>query len=112
MIEKILIDYLTPLFPDASVLMEVPKDRPSKFITIERTGGSEEEHVYHSTIVIDSYDTTLAKTIELNDRVIKAMKNAIQLDEITSCQLNSNYNDTNKETKEYRYGALFDLTHY
>ena len=43
MIEKILIDYLAPLFPDASVFMEVPKDRPSKFITIERTGGNEDK---------------------------------------------------------------------
>ena len=62
-------------------------------------------HLYPNSIISRNWETEA-----LN--MIKAMKSITQLDEITSCQLNSNYNDTNKETKEYRYGALFDLTHY
>lgn len=111
MIEKIIREYLKESL-DVPVFMEKPKEKPESFVTIERTGGPEENHIYHSTIVIDSYDTTLAKTVELNRRVTEAMLNSINLSAIGSCKLNSTYNDTDTATKEYRYGALFDLTHY
>lgn len=111
MIEKIIIEYLKDAL-DIEPYLEVPEDKPEKFVTVERTAGRRENHVYHSSAVIDSYGRTLAETVELNDRVVEAMLNITLLDEVCSCELNSNYNDTDTATKEYRYGALFDLTHY
>ncbi len=111
MIEQILLEYLESML-DVPVFLEKPREKTDSYITIERTGGSTEEHVYHSTVVIDSYAPSLTETIELNREVVSAMENIISLDSIGKCELNSNYNDTDSKTKEYRYGALFDLTHY
>ena len=36
----------------------------------------------------------------------------INLDEIASVKLNSDYNFTDEETKQYRYQAVFDIKHY
>ena len=41
----------------------------------------------------------------------KAMKAIISIAGIGKCQLNSAYNFTNPETREYRYQAIFDLTY-
>ena len=49
---------------------------------------------------------------ELNDRVIETMYGLIDYDEVTHVELNSNYNYTDTTTKEYRYQAVFDITHY
>lgn len=111
MIEKTIMEYLQGRL-DAPAFLEVPEVKPGRYVTVERTAGRRENHVYHSSVVIDSYDRTLAETVELNDRVVEAMLDITSLDKVCSCELNSNYNDTDTATKEYRYGALFDLTHY
>ena len=48
----------------------------------------------------------------LNEEVILAMQNLIEVDDVTHVELNSNYNYTDTTTKEYRYQAVFDITHY
>ena len=48
----------------------------------------------------------------LNERVKKVMENIIELDDICSCNLNSDYNYTDTGRKKYRYQAVFDITHY
>jgi hypothetical protein len=52
------------------------------------------------------------KAAKLNDDVINAMNDLIELDDICRVELNSNYNYTDTETKEYRYQAVFDINHY
>lgn len=111
MIEKTIMEYLQDRL-DVPAFLEVPEEKPVRYVTVERTAGRREDHVYQSSVVVDVYDGTLAGTIELNEAVVGAMLGIIELDGITSCKLNSNYNDTDTATKEYRYGALFDLTHY
>lgn len=110
MIEKIVKDYLNDNL-DVSVTLEIPKTGNS-FIVIEKTGSREDEHMYRATIAVQSYDTTLLKAAQLNERVKQIMKNIVELDEISQCKLNSDYNFTDTETKRYRYQAVFDLIHY
>jgi len=48
----------------------------------------------------------------LNAELKEILKDLIKLDEISRIKLNSDYNYTDTTTKEYRYQAVFDITHY
>lgn len=109
-IEELILIYLRSKF-DCPVYVERPVDAPSKMIIIERTGGRG-KWIKESTIAVQSYGVSMYEAASLNDEVIAAMLEIIQLDEITACALNSNYNFTDTTRKEYRYQAVFDITHY
>ena len=49
---------------------------------------------------------------ELNEQVKAAMEDLADLDEVSACRLNSDYNFTDTTTKHYRYQAVFDLVFY
>ena len=83
-----------------------------KHVIIEKTGGYEDNYIYHSTIAIQSVAESLLKAAELNEEVKKAMRDIEELDDVSSCSLNSDYNFTNPTTKKYRYQAVFNLVHY
>lgn len=111
MIEKIILDYLKSVL-DVPVDMEKPSPPYEETIVLEKTGSSEEDHLYNATIAIQSYAPTLYRAAVLNEAVKKAMKNLVILPEVTRCRINSDYNFTNTITKEYRYQAVFDIKHY
>lgn len=112
LIEKIILDYLMQYLRINNVYLEVPLNPPNQFIVIEKLGSSKANHLKESTIAIQSYDSSLFKTAELNERVKEAMEEIITLDIISKCKLNSDYNFTDTTTKKYRYQAIFDLVHY
>ena len=86
MIEATIISYLIDKTSAAkAVYAERPKNPPAKYIVIEKTGGGRVDRVDRATIAIQS---------------------------IGACRLNSDYNFTDQTTKEYRYQAVFDITHY
>lgn len=110
-IEKIILDYLKketklPVYP------EVPTNAPKKFIVFEKTAGSRNKGISTAMIAIQSYAETLLDTALLNDKIIDVMERITELDEISKCDLNSNYNYTDTETKKYRYQAVFDITYF
>ena len=111
MIETLLMNYLEDCL-QVDVYFEIPKGKIEKYIVIEKTGGSETDHVCDSTFAIQSYEDSLAEAAKLNQKVIEAMRDFETLDEICECTLNSNYNYTDVEIKKYRYQAVFDITHY
>jgi hypothetical protein len=81
-------------------------------VLIEKTGGGEENHIRHSTIAVKSIAESLYKAALLNEEVKDLMSSAISLDDIAKVELNSDYNFTDTSTKQYRYQAVFDITHY
>jgi hypothetical protein len=109
-IEKVICDYLKTKL-DCPVLPEKPARPFGRMVFVEKTGGSG-RFMVSSTIAIQSYDTSMYKAAKLNDDVIDAMNDLIELDDICRVELNSNYNYTDTETKEYRYQAVFDINHY
>lgn len=110
MIEEIVRCFLEERL-QTDVFLEMPNNKTT-FVVLEKTGSYEENCISTSTIAAQSYGSSLYKTAQLNKRVIEAMKDLIELDEISSCELNSDYNFTDTETKKYRYQAVFDITHY
>ena len=112
MIEVIILSHLKTELNDVPVVMEVPRDKPSEYVLIEKTGSSCENHLFDSMFAVQSHSTSLYKAAELNERVKAAMLNAVDLDEVAGVSLNSDYNFTDGAAAEYRYQAVFDVTHY
>lgn len=112
MVEKVVLDYLSSNVTE-KVLMEVPGTMPSEFYVLEKTGSSEAEGIFHSTIVVQSYAATLYRAAEMSDTIRGLMVyGLIEEPEIVSVELNSEYNFTDTATKKYRYQAVFDIVHY
>lgn len=65
-----------------------------------------------TTYAFQSYAPTLYEAALLNAELKEVLKDLIKLDEISRIKLNSDYNYTDTTTKEYRYQAVFDITHY
>ena len=112
MIEITLLEYLSAANLSADVYMEQPKEKPAAFFLLEKTGGMEIEHITESTFVIQSYAPTLVDAAKMNEEIKAVMRDAITLDAISRVELNGDYNYTDSSTKQYRYQAVFVVTHY
>lgn len=114
MIEKIILDYLISCNIagiGGHVYMEVPVSPPSEYIVIEKTAGGEIDKIDSAMAAIQSYSrTSLLAAAMTNHAVVEAMKvMAETVAEVYSSKLNTDYNFTNPDTKEYRYQAVFNL---
>lgn len=112
MIEKIIIDYLSSALSPVPVFMEYPEDNALPFIVVEKTGSGRTNRINSATVAIQSVAVSLYKAAELNEAVKMAMDLFTGDDKICNVSLNSDYNFTNTQTKQYRYQAVFDITHY
>lgn len=115
MIEKTVLDYLTEAL-DVPVYMQEPlnprPDEANSFVVIEKTGSGREDHLYTATLAIQSYAPTLYEAASLNELVKEAMFDIATLDSVSDSKLNSDYAFIKVSTKQPRYQAVFDLTHY
>lgn len=111
MVEKIILDYLNAK-ADVPVYMERPETAPSKYILLEKTGSSRTNYIMSSMFAVQSYAPTLYEAAELNKNVKEWLYAILELPEISSVSLNSDYNFTNTADKQYRYQAVFEFTHY
>jgi len=110
MIETIICNYLSGVL-DCPVKATKNDRPPGRSVFVERTGGNG-RFIKHTTVAIQSYGTSMYEAAQLNDEVIEKLYGMVTLNEITKVSLNQNYNFTDLETKEYRYQAVFDITHY
>lgn len=113
MIEKIIRDYLNSINLSYPVYLEIPKDPPAKYYSLEKTGGNQVNHISSSTFAVKSYADSLYEAASMNEVIKSAMIDGlITLNEITKVSLNSDYNFTDPASKKYRYQAVFDIKHY
>lgn len=112
MIEQILYDYLNRTLTDVTVTTEIRQGMPESFVFIEKTGSSMRDRLKVSRIAVQSYAASLYGAVALNERVKEAMFDMVSEPEITNVELNSDYNYTDTQTKQPRYQAVFELTHY
>ena len=110
MVEKTVLDYLLGRL-EVPVCMERPEEKPQSYVIVEKTGSTHGDHLYHPTLAIQSYAPTLAETAKLNEAVKEAMLGITELNSVSSCKLNSDYNFTKAASKEYCYQAVFDMTY-
>lgn len=109
MIEKILLDFLTTELSPLSVYMEEPETKPSKYVLIEKTGSGLNNGIKNAMVAVQSYADSLYEAADLNEETKLAVFGAVDLPEVFSVQLNSDYNFTDTTTKRYRYQAVFDI---
>jgi hypothetical protein len=112
MIEQIILEYLKDKLNMDDIYTETPQEPPSVFVRIEKTGGNRNAYLKRATVAIQSYGTSLYEAAQLNENVIETMLGIDELDSISKCELNSDYNFTDTQQKKYRYQAVFNLTYY
>lgn len=112
MIEKVVRDYLLEKMDGIPVYLEIPAKPPSKFVFIEKTGSRLSSFINTSTFAVQSNDTSLFKAATLNEMVINALLEIIELDVIISINKTNDYPWPNADRKEYRYQAVFEIKHY
>lgn len=113
MIEETVKIYLENNGLSAPVWMEKPKNPPSDYFIVEKTGGDMENHIFNSTIVVQSYAKSKYEAAKANEQVIDLMVyGLINEPDISKVELNGNYDYTDVQSKGYRYQAVFDITHY
>ena len=111
MIEKTVLDHLNAALSVKALMAKPHPDRPA-YVTIEKSGGGETEHIYSSIFTIRSYAPTLYDAALLNEEVKAAMATLIEHDDVARCQLNSDYAYPDTQLKRPRYQCVYDIVHY
>lgn len=113
MIAKKVLDYLISAFTEAGtyVGMEAP-ERLSNYVIIDQTGSRRTNHIVTTTLAIQSYGDTLYNAMVLNDAVKAAMDSFAELNDVIRVELETDYNFTNTASKQYRWQAVYLITHY
>ena len=112
MIELIVLNYLKTKLPDVTITTEIRQGMPDSFVFIEKTGSSTRDLLKTSRFAVQSYGASLYDAMLLNDRVKEALFDIVSEPEVTDSELNSDYNYTDTQTKQPRYQAVFEITHY
>ena len=110
MIAKTLLDYLGASLT-VPVVMEAP-EQTTGYVLIDQTRSSRTNHIITTTFAIQSFGDSLYNAMLLNEEVKDAMVGFAELDEITRVELETDYNFTNTATKQYRWQAVYQITHY
>jgi len=111
MIEVTVYNYLNNAL-SVPVYTELPKEKPQRFVVLDKIASSKENHLSSSTIAFQSYAESKYEAALLNEEVKEVVENMIVLDEVSKVELNSDYNFTDTTTKEYRYQAVYEIYHY
>lgn len=106
-----LIAFLTTELSPVYVGVEAPSET-SGYVLIDQTGSSRSNQLTTAQIAIQSYGSTLYNALSLNDSVQTAMFKYAGQPEVASVKLETDYNFTNTATKQYRWQAVYQITHY
>lgn len=109
MIEEIVFNYLKNKL---NVPVTFENINEVEYVFIGKSGSSRFDFTNTATFFIQSYSSSKYKASLLNEKVKDAMYDLIELDEITSLHLNSDYDYTDTTTKKYRYQAVFDIGYF
>ena len=110
LIEAVVIGHLASALEFENVYAERPTDPPAKYYIVEKTAAGEENHICSATVVVQSISaSSLLEAAQMSKDAEKAMKTITAKTDVGKCKLNSAYNFTDAETKEYRYQAVFNL---
>lgn len=110
-IEEFVVNYLKTTITDVPTSADVPHPKPAKFITVEQTGERITNYIPKAEIAIQSWATSRAEAMALNDRVADVMLGMISNSEIMRCKLISEYNFPLKAEKNPRYQSVFEIVY-
>ena len=111
MIELAILNHLKTKL-SVPVYLEEPEAKPNRYVLFEKTSSGRSHKLSSSTFAFQAYAESLYQAVVLNELTKTAVDSLIELDEIASVKLNSDYNFTDTTTKRYRYQAVYDFKHY
>lgn len=94
------------------VYLEHEPDMSVQCFVVEKTGSDEVNFIKSATVAIQSYGSSMAEAASLNELLKIAVADMVQCDRICSCRLSTDYPFTDIDTKQYRYQAVFEISHY
>lgn len=109
MIELTVLHYLTANM-SVPCYMEEPETKPASYIIVAKLGSGMNDGISSAVVALKSYASSLLEAAELNEKAKKAMLAMPDSEaNVSKVSLNSDYNNTDTETKRYRYQAVFDI---
>lgn len=112
LIEATVISHLSTELNTDDIYAERPANPPDEFYLVEKTSSDETNHIQAATVAVQSVSrSSLLRAAEMSKAAEKAMRSLTDEPDVSRCKLNSAYNYTDTETKEYRYQAVFDITY-
>lgn len=116
MIESYLLNYLNTSALEDRAYMEDPDETNQRFYTVEKTGSDHEDGIETATFAIRSVSRRPGGSLEQAARMnlmLKAELKALAAQpEIANVDINSDYNDTDTQTKSYAYQCVVDVAYY
>ena len=91
---------------------EKPTNPPNRYVLIDKTGSSKNNHLPSATIAFQSYAESKYEAARLNEEVKEAVERMIELDEIRGVTINTDYYFPDISTKKYRYQAVYEIGYY
>lgn len=110
MITELLISFLNEKL-GIYVGMEQPEQKTG-YVILDQTGSSTMNRIKTTTFAVQSYGASLLEAMQLNGRVEAAMEEFAELPQVAGIRLETDYNFTDTTTKQYRWQAVYDITHY
>lgn len=110
MIETVVLKYLAENM-SVPVSMEKTDKTVKRYVLIEKTGSSRSNFINTATLVFQSYAESKYEAAKLNEELKLNMDNIIALPDISKSTLNSDYDYTDTQTKEYRYQAVYNIVY-
>ena len=111
MIEIIIKNYLDGHL-DVPSFLEKSGAMPDTYVLFEKTSSTQSNYLKSATFAFQSYAPSMYQAALLNEKVKDVVLKLDTLAEVSGVSLNSDYNFTDTETKEYRYQAVFDINYY
>lgn len=114
MIEAIVYQHMKTALNERGIqcYMTRPEDVTDQYVLIEKTGGSETNHVKRSTFAFQSYAPELLQASVINELVKEVAATLVEETEVYGTRYITDYNFTNPADKIPRYQAVFDIYYY
>jgi hypothetical protein len=109
--ELVVLDHLQQKL-SVPVKMEHTEDDPESYVILERVGSGRTDRIYRVSFALQSYAESMYKAALLNEEVKSLMDEIIEKPEVSKVTLDSDYNDSDTATKEYRYQCVYDLVFF
>ena len=110
--ERTLVDYLNGAGIGAAAYYDVPADRPSSFVVVERTGGPRSDIVVERPMLdVQCWAESRRDAALLADAVADALR--AMPDAVADCfhvSITSTYRDTDLESGTPRYHVVCEIT--
>lgn len=116
LIEPVILEYLKTKMSFDDIYMEVPKDRPEMFITIQKAGAGRTDLVDAITLEFHCYAPTKYESAALDNELKSALLGdgvssygITESSEISSCKFGGGNDAPDSSTKSYRYRSYYNL---